>query len=95
MLSNKRFKMGKPIMSDTEYDALRLKLKLQGSFVVIHDAAKCSLEDGICKNDMRVDDGKTRLLYLPGTVGGIVLACELFCERICAQPSVRCCRTWS
>lgn len=78
VLSNKRFKMGKPIMSDTEYDALRLKLKLQGSFVVIHDAAKCSLEDGICKNDMRVDDGKTRLLYLPGTVGGIVLACELF-----------------
>jgi len=76
LLSNKRFKMGKPIMDDVEYDRLRTKLKAEGSLVIIHDAAKCSLDDGICKTDIRVDSGKTRLLYLPGTAGGLILACE-------------------
>jgi len=77
LLSNKRFAMGKPILNDSEYDALRTKLKAAGSLVIIHDAAKCSLDDGICKTDLQVDAGKTRLLYLPGTAGGLILACEL------------------
>jgi len=76
VLSNKRFKMGKPIMSDSEYDALRNKLKAAGSLVVIHDAAKCSLDDGICKTDLRIDSAKTRLLYLPGTIGALLFFCE-------------------
>jgi len=76
VLSNKRYSMGKPIMSDAEYDTLRNRLKAVGSPVIIHDAAKCSLEDGLCKNDLQVDAGKTRLLYLPGTVGGLILFCE-------------------
>jgi hypothetical protein len=76
VLSNKRFRMGKPILNDAEYDKLRNKLKAAGSLVIIHDAAKCSLDDGICKTDLVVDSGKTRLLYLPGTAGGLILACE-------------------
>jgi len=77
VLAIKRFKMGKAIMSDEEYDALRNRLKEALSPVVIHEAPKCSLDDGLCKSDLSVDKGKTRLLYLPGTLGGIVLACEL------------------
>merc|ERR1712032_1559117 len=58
VLSNKRYAMGKPIMDDKAYDALREKLKKEGSPVVIHEAALCSLDDGICKNDMSIDFGK-------------------------------------
>ena len=76
VLANKRFAMGKPTLSDSEYDALRLKLKDMGSLVVLHDGATCSAETGLCKTDMRVDSGKTRLLYLPGTVGGLLLVME-------------------
>jgi len=78
ILANKRFKMNKPILSDSEYDTLRKKLKDLGSPVVIHEGAKCNLEDGICKNDMSVDNGKTRLLYLPGTIGASLLLSEIF-----------------
>jgi hypothetical protein len=84
VLSNKRYNMGKPILTDDEYDELRNRLKAAGSSVVIHDAAKCSLEDGICKNDLLVDKGKTRLLYLPGTLGGLLLTCEALCA--CRDP---------
>jgi len=77
LLANKRYKMGKAVLDDAAYDALRNKLKALGSLVVIHDSAKCSLDDGICKNDLRIDSGKTRLLYIPGTTAGLILACEL------------------
>ena len=35
------------------------------------------VKDGVCKNDLRVDKGKTRLLYLPGVAAGLILSCEL------------------
>lgn len=77
VLANKRYSMGKPILSDSEYDALRKKLKDDGSQVILHEAPSCTI-DGICKLDLRVDQGKQRLLYLPGTAGSIILLCELF-----------------
>jgi len=77
VLANKRYSMGKPVMDDKEYDALRARLKAAGSNVIIHDSAKCSLDDGICKTDLIVDFGKTRLLYFPGTTAGLVLSCEI------------------
>ena len=70
VLSNKRYAMGKPIMSDSEYDSLRTKLKDLGSLVVLHDGASCSLETGQCKTDMRVDNAKLRLLYCRGRLAG-------------------------
>ena len=76
VLANKRYAMGKPIMSDSEYNSLRTKLKDLGSLVVLHDGASCSLETGQCKTDMRVDNAKLRLLYLPGTVGGLLVVME-------------------
>lgn len=76
VIAVKRFNMGKPVLTDTEYDQLRMKLRDEGSLVVLHDGASCSLETGKCKTDMRVDAGKNRLLYLPGTIGGLLLVME-------------------
>ena len=76
VIANKRFAMGKPTLKDDEYDALRNKLKDQGSLVVLHEGASCSVDTGLCKTDLRIDTGKTRLLYLPGTVGGLLLIME-------------------
>ena len=49
MIANKRYRMGKPILSDDEYDMLRKKLKGEGSVVALHDEATCKLDTGICK----------------------------------------------
>lgn len=76
VLANKRYKMGKPILNDEEYDQLRAKLQKAGSLVVLHDGASCSTDTGLCKTDMKVDAGKTRLLYLPGSAGGLLVAME-------------------
>jgi len=77
IIANKRYSMNKAILTDSEYDTLRTKLKQAGSSVILHDAASCDPESGICKNDMQVDVGKQRLLYLPGIIGGMVVFCEL------------------
>merc|ERR1740130_2545075 len=77
LLANKRYKMGKPVLSDEEYNALRLSLKKDGSSVAMHDAPRCDAESGVCKMDMRVDKGKTRLLYLPGWAGGLLVFSEV------------------
>jgi len=76
LLANKRFKMGKSVLSDGEYDALRLQLKKDGSPVALHDTPTCDLS-GVCKMDMQVDKGKTRLLYLPGWAGGLLVFSEI------------------
>ena len=44
--------------------------------MALHDAPTCNL-DGVCKMDMRVDKGKTRLLYLPGWAGGLLVFSEI------------------
>jgi len=77
LLANKRFKMGKPVLTDDEYNALRLQLKKDGSSVAMHDAPRCDMDSGVCKMDMRVDKGKTRLLYLPGWAGGLLVFSEI------------------
>lgn len=77
LLANKRYKMGKPVLNDAEYDALRLQLKKDGSSVAMHDAPRCDVDSGVCKMDLRVDKGKTRLLYLPGWAGGLLVFSEV------------------
>ena len=52
------------------------KLKKAGSAVALHDSPTCSVETGVCKMDLMVDKGKTRLLYLPGVAGGLIVFCE-------------------
>ncbi|KAL1498947.1 hypothetical protein AB1Y20_013468 [Prymnesium parvum] len=85
VLANKRYKMGKPILSDAEYNQLRATLKEGGSPVVLHEAPSCDL-DGICKVDLRVDEAKQRLLYLPGTLGSVFVLCELFFWTLHTDP---------
>lgn len=77
LLANKRWKMGKPSMEDKAYDELRKNLKAAGSTIALRDDGSCNVKDGVCKNDLRVDKGKTRLLYLPGVAAGLILSCEL------------------
>lgn len=86
VLANKRFGMGKPILDDEEYNALREKLRAAGSTVVIHQGAKCDVDTGICKSDLLVDAAKTRLLYLPGTIGGSLLLSEIMFWTIHIDP---------
>lgn len=87
VLANKRYKMGKPVLSDSDYDALRARLKAAGSTVVIHEGAKCDI-DGQCKSDLAIDAGKTRLLYLPGTLGGLLLVQEAFFWTVGLDPII-------
>jgi len=77
LLANKRYKMGKPVLTDDEYNALRLQLKKLGSAVAMHDTPTCDVVSGVCKMDMQVDKGKTRLLYLPGWAGGLLVFTEI------------------
>jgi len=86
VLANKRFSMGKPILSDDEYNTLREKLRSAGSSVVIHQGAKCDVDTGLCKSDLVVDNGKTRLLYLPGTIGASLLLSEIMFWTIHIDP---------
>jgi hypothetical protein len=76
VLANKRFSEGKSMLADAEYDKLRETLKKAGSLVVLHEGASCNVDTGICKSDLKVENGKTRLLYLPGTVGASLVISE-------------------
>jgi len=71
-----RYREGKPILNDSEYDVLRRQLKAAGSPVVLHEAPSCKV-DGECKMDLRVDWAKQRLLYVPGFAAGLILFGEI------------------
>jgi len=86
LIANKNYRMGNPTMDDKEYDALRRTLKDSGSPVVLHEAPTCRVDTGVCKMDMRVDEGKQRLLYFPGTIAGLVLFCELLFWTLGTDP---------
>jgi len=90
VLANKRYSEGKSIISDEDYDKLRAKLKKAGSLVVLHEGASCDLDTGICKSDLRVDKGKTRLLYLPGVVGSSLVLSEVLYWTLHTDPFLGC-----
>ena len=74
------------MFSDEEYDKLREKLKKAGSLVVLHEGASCNIDSGLCKSDLSVDKGKTRLLYLPGWVGSSLLISEVLYWTLQTDP---------
>lgn len=90
VLANKRFSEGKPMLSDAEYDTLRGTLKKAGSLVVIHEGASCNIDTGICKSDLSIDKGKTRLLYLPGVVGSSLIISEVLYWTLHTDPFLGC-----
>merc|ERR1712046_143068 len=87
LLANKRWKMGKPSMEDKAYDELRKNLKAAGSTIALRDDGSCNVKDGVCKNDLRVDKGKTRLLYLPGVAAGLIPRASSRSGRSTSTPS--------
>ncbi|MCA0781496.1 hypothetical protein KUO12_22660, partial [Vibrio vulnificus] len=58
---------GKPIMSDEEYDKLKIQLKIDGSEIVV-EGPRCSLRSRKVYSDLSVDYLKMLLLYVPATV---------------------------
>lgn len=61
---------GKPILSDAEFDALKLNLKDSGSQIAVDTEPKCYIDSGICKVTLEEDKFRSNLLYLPA---GIVI----------------------
>jgi hypothetical protein len=67
------FAAGKPILSDAEYDALKLELKTSGSDVALA-GPRCSLRSQRVYSDSTVDYVRMTLLNVPGALVGL-LAC--------------------
>jgi len=61
---------GDPIMSDSEFDALKATLKEEKSQFAVSTEPKCYIDTGICTVTMKEDFFRTNLLYLP--VGAIL-----------------------
>lgn len=80
MSAKSRYNEGKPILPDDEFDSLRQKLKKQGSYAVMHEAASCRVDPetgkAVCKSDLFSDEGKNAILYTPA----LVLSALLFNE---------------
>mmetsp|Transcript_6044 Transcript_6044/g.14543 ORF Transcript_6044/g.14543 Transcript_6044/m.14543 type:complete len:294 (-) Transcript_6044:255-1136(-) len=79
MVATQRYKEGKPIMDDAEYDTLRQSLKALNSPAALFDTPACKIRDDgntVCKSDLSADDGKNALLYTPA----LVLVALLFNE---------------
>jgi hypothetical protein len=64
------FSVGKPIMSDAEYDQLKLDLKKNGSQVAIA-GPRCSLRSQRVYSDSTVDYLRMTLLNVPGALVGL------------------------
>lgn len=70
---------GKPLMSDRDYDALKQKLKQQGSFVAL-SGPRCSIRSRAMYSDLRVDYLRMTALNIPAV--GIVLTTLFFFDDI-------------
>jgi hypothetical protein len=62
---------GSPILSDSEFDSLKLELKEAGSKFAVETEPKCYIDTGICKVTLQEDKFRSNLLYAPA---GILLA---------------------
>lgn len=56
---------GEPIMSDSEFDALKRELKEDKSRFAVSTEPKCYIDTGICTVTLKEDKFRTNLLYLP------------------------------
>ncbi len=62
---------GKPIMDDSEFDALKRELKESGSKFAVDTEPKCYIDTGVCKVTLQEDKFRSNLLYLPA---GVILS---------------------
>merc|ERR1712025_223648 len=56
---------GAPILSDEEFDALKLELKETKSKFAVDTEPKCYIDTGVCKVTFQEDNFRSNLLYLP------------------------------
>lgn len=59
------YSKGTPIISDDEYNALKNKLREDGSQFAVSTEPKCYVDTGICTVTMQEDNFRSNLLYLP------------------------------
>lgn len=77
MVAASRYAEGKPIMSDSEFDALRRKLKAANSQAVIHEMPVCKIDSQVCKSDLEKDNTKNFVLYLPAFIVSSIVVSEI------------------
>lgn len=64
---------GQPILSDKDWDALKLSLKESNSKIAVTQAPKCYVETGVCKVTWTAEKLKQLSLYVPAALVGILL----------------------
>ncbi|GAB0497957.1 hypothetical protein MMPV_009295 [Pyropia vietnamensis] len=69
----KSFEKGKSIMSDEEFDELKMTLRRQGSVVAVARGPRCSIERQITFSEVIPDTKRIFALYLPAAIVGCLL----------------------
>jgi len=64
---------GNPILSDQQFDDLKLSLKNTNSKLAVTAAPKCYVDTGVCKVSWTPDKLKQTTLYLPAALIGVIL----------------------
>jgi len=77
MVAASRYAEGKPIMSDSEFDNLRRKLKAANSKAVVHEMPVCKIDSQVCKADLEKDNTKNFVLYLPALIVSAITVSEI------------------
>ena len=74
------YKKGKPIISDAEYDALKLSLRETKSKIAVQTEPQCYVDTGVCKVTWVPDNVRTTSLYVPATLLITLLYLGIFSE---------------
>ena len=78
---------GEPIISDAEFDQLKLELKEDESQFAVSKEPKCYIDTGICTVTFQEDFFRSNLLYLP--VGSILFILWLGLSFELIEPIIR------
>lgn len=62
------YNKGKPIITDQEFDDLKLSLKLAESKIAVATKPKCYVDTGVCKVTWGIDNFRSGSLYFPATL---------------------------
>lgn len=62
------YNKGAPIISDTEFDALKISLRESKSKIAVSTAPKCYVDTGVCKATWQPDNIRTNSLYIPAAL---------------------------
>lgn len=62
------YRKGTPLISDAEYDALKIELRESKSKIAVQSEPKCYVDTGVCKTTWRLDGWRTSSLYVPATL---------------------------